>query len=92
MKITNISEAKANLSYLINIIQETGESIIISKAGKPIALLSAIKRNTLPRTLGAGSWVGKVVISDDLVDGFYDSVIFPGIYSLPYKAFPASAI
>ncbi len=81
MKITNISEAKANLSYLINIIQETGESIIIGKAGKPVALLSAIKRNTLPRTLGAGSWVGKVTINDDFdddfVDGFYDSVIFP---------------
>lgn len=77
MKITNISEAKANLSYLINIIQETGESVIIGKAGKPVALLSAIKTNTLPRTLGAGSWVGKVVINDDLVDGFYDSVIFP---------------
>ncbi|HIO91922.1 MAG TPA: type II toxin-antitoxin system Phd/YefM family antitoxin [Leucothrix mucor] len=81
MKITNISEAKANLSYLINIIQETGESIIIGKAGKPVALLSAIKRNTLPRTLGAGSWVGKVTISDDFddthVDDFYESVIFP---------------
>jgi len=80
MKITNISEAKANLSYLINMIQETGESIIIGKAGKPVARLSAIKRNTLPRTLGAGSWVGKVTINDDFddpIDGFYDSVIFP---------------
>lgn len=83
MQITNISEAKANLSRLIKIVQATNESIIIGKAGKPIAVLSAFKEEDSPRKLG-GSWEGMVEIADDfdgpdnvLIDGFYNSSIFP---------------
>jgi prevent-host-death family protein len=83
MQITNISEAKASLSYLIKTVQETGESIIIGKAGKPVAVLSAFKKNHSPRKLG-GSWEGKVKISKDfdkvdkeIYDSFYNSSIFP---------------
>jgi len=64
MKITNISQAKTSLSYLIKQVQETNEPIIIGKAGKPIAILSAFKENQSPRKLG-GSWKGKVKITDD---------------------------
>ena len=46
-----------------------------------MAILSAFKENPTPRTLG-GSWEGKVKITedfdDDLIDGFYNSAIFPG--------------
>ncbi|MCK5097504.1 MAG: type II toxin-antitoxin system prevent-host-death family antitoxin [Desulfobacteraceae bacterium] len=83
MQITNISEAKASLSYLIKTVQETGESVIIGKAGKPVAILSAFKKNKLPRKLG-GSWEGKVKIAQDfdeidekIIDQFYNSSIFP---------------
>ena len=83
MHITNISEAKANLSYLIKTVQETDEPIIIGKAGEPVAILSAFKKNLSPRQLG-GSWEGKVKISSDFdeTDGeitasFYNSSIFP---------------
>ena len=38
MQITNISEAKASLSYLIKKVQETDEPIIIGKAGEPVAV------------------------------------------------------
>ena len=83
MQITNISEAKASLSRLIKRVQETNEPVIIGKAGKPVAVLSAFKEDTSPRKLG-GSWEGKVIISDDfdepdneLVDSFYQSSIFP---------------
>jgi len=83
MKITNISEAKASLSYLIKIVQETDQPLIIGKAGKPVAVLSAFKKNNFPRKLG-GSWEGKVKISDDfdavdkeISDSFYNSLIFP---------------
>ena len=83
MHITNISEAKASLSHLIKMVQETNEPIIIGKAGKPVAVLSAYKEDYSPRKLG-GSWEGKVKISDDfdqtdntLVDSFYNSTIFP---------------
>lgn len=83
MQITNISEAKASLSQLIKIVQETNEPIIIGKAGNPVAILSAFKDNPSPRTLG-GSWEGKVKIKDDfdqtddeISDLFNNSVIFP---------------
>ncbi|GFO71583.1 hypothetical protein BJAS_P1198 [Bathymodiolus japonicus methanotrophic gill symbiont] len=64
MQITNISDAKASLSKLIKIVQETKEPIIIGKAGNPVAILSAYKDNLTPRTLG-GSWEGKVKVMDD---------------------------
>ena len=83
MQITNISDAKASLSYLIKIVQETNEPIIIGKAGKPVAILSAFKEDASPRILG-GSWSGKVEIAEDfdhpdeqLIDSFYNSSIFP---------------
>lgn len=83
MQITNISEAKASLSHLIKVVQETNEPIIIGKAGKPIAVLSAYKEDSTPRKLG-GSWEGRVEISEDfdntddaLTDSFYQSTIFP---------------
>ena len=83
MQITNISEAKSSLSNLIKMVQETNEPIIIGKAGKPVAVLSAFKEDLSPRKLG-GSWEGKVKIANDfdeidknLVDSFYESSIFP---------------
>ncbi len=51
MQIKNISEAKASLSYLIKVIQETNEPILIGKAGKPVAVLSAYTEDTFPRSL-----------------------------------------
>lgn len=83
MQITNISEAKASLSRLIKTVQETNEPIIIGKAGEPVAILSAYKKDTSPRQLG-GSWEGKVKISEDfdeideeISESFYNSSIFP---------------
>ncbi len=83
MQITNISDAKASLSFLIKKVQETNEPIIIGKAGKPVAILSAFKEDTSPRKLG-GSWNGKVEIAEGfdhldepLIDSFYDSSVFP---------------
>lgn len=62
MHIVNIHEAKTNLSKLIKKTQE-GEEIIIAKAGKPVAKLSAYKEKLKPRKLGL--WKGKVWIPDD---------------------------
>ncbi len=83
MQITNISEAKASLSYLIKLVQKTDEPVIIGKAGEPVAVLSAFKMDTLPRKLG-GSWEGKVNLSEDydavseeIADSFYNSSLLP---------------
>ena len=62
MKITNIQEAKTHLSRLLEEVQ-SGKEIVISKAGKPIAKLVPIERDTSARTLGG--WEGKVWIADD---------------------------
>lgn len=83
MHITNISEAKTTLSQLIKQVQASHEPIIIGKAGKPIAILSAFIEDDTPRELG-GSWEGKVKIAkdfdetgDELIESFYNSELFP---------------
>ncbi len=83
MQITNISEAKSSLSHLIKTVQETGEPLIIGKAGEPVAVLTAYKKDSEPRRLG-GSWEGMVKISDDfdaidqdISDSFLNSSLFP---------------
>ncbi len=63
MLITNISDAKANLSRLIEEVQH-GKQVIIGKAGKPVAILAPYKAEDEPRALG-GSWEGKVEMADD---------------------------
>lgn len=83
MHITNISDAKASLSQLIKKVQDNDETIIIGKAGKPVAILTKYKQDNSPRKLG-GSWEGNVIISDDfdhadsdITDSFYNTSIFP---------------
>ena len=67
MQITNISEAKANLSKLIEQVLQ-GHEIIIGKAGKPVAKLIPYNLDTNPRQLGAGQWKGRIWMADDFDD------------------------
>ncbi|MBN2568440.1 MAG: type II toxin-antitoxin system prevent-host-death family antitoxin [Deltaproteobacteria bacterium] len=62
MKITNISEAKAQLSALIEKVI-AGEEVIIGKAGKPVARLIRYERTKQARKPGALQ--GKITIADD---------------------------
>jgi prevent-host-death family protein len=62
MHITNISEAKAQLSALIEKVL-AGEEVIIGKAGKPVAKLVRYERSEKPRSPGALK--GKIKIADD---------------------------
>jgi len=62
MQITNISEAKAHLSALIEKVI-AGEEVIIGKAGKPVARLIRYERNKQARKPGALQ--GKITIADD---------------------------
>ena len=52
MVLRNISEAKAELSALIEAVQG-GSEVIIAKAGKPVARLVAYRGPARPRTPGA---------------------------------------
>jgi len=62
MQITNISEAKAQLSALIEKVI-AGEEVIIGKAGKPVARLIRYERKRQARQPGALK--GKIKIADD---------------------------
>lgn len=58
----NISEAKAELSALIEAVQ-SGSEVIIAKAGKPVARLVAFRGPARPRTPGA--MAGEISIAAD---------------------------
>jgi len=62
MQIANISEAKAQLSALIEKVI-AGEEVIIGKAGKPVARLIRYERYRQARQPGALK--GKIKIADD---------------------------
>ena len=65
MQIVNIHQAKTQLSKLIAKTQK-GENVIIGKAGKPIAILSAYDVKLKPRKLGL--WKGKVFVPENFND------------------------
>ena len=62
MVVESITEAKAQLSALIERVQE-GEIVIIKKAGKPVAVLNAYAVEGSRRVLGALK--GQIRIGED---------------------------
>lgn len=62
MKTINIHEAKTHLSRILARVSR-GESVIIGKAGKPVAVLSPYVASRKPRK--AGSMKGRIQIFDD---------------------------
>jgi len=58
----NIHEAKTHLSPLIERV-ETGEEIVIARAGRPVARLVPNRPHREPRI--PGSWRGKVRLAPD---------------------------
>jgi prevent-host-death family protein len=65
VKISNIHEAKSQLSKLIESAL-AGEEIIIAKAGKPLVRLIPYQEQPEPRKPGA--WFDKVSMRDDFDD------------------------
>jgi prevent-host-death family protein len=62
MKMTNIHEAKSQLSKLVDRAIE-GEEVIIARAGKPAVRLAPVRDSEPPRK--GWQWKGKVRIADD---------------------------
>jgi len=62
MHITNISEAKAQLSALVEKVL-AGQEVIIGKAGKPVAMLVQYNRRESVRK--PGILKGKIKIASD---------------------------
>ncbi len=62
MVVNTVTEAKAQLSSLIEKVI-AGEQVIIRRAGKPVAVLSAYVEGTAERRPGA--LAGRVVVAPD---------------------------
>ena len=62
MQITNIHQAKTQLSKLIERVL-LGEEIVIARAGKPVAKLVPYEQNRQPRQ--GGQWHGKIKMAAD---------------------------
>ena len=62
MHITNIHQAKTQLSRLIERVLQ-GEEIVIGRAGKPVAKLIPYERSVQPRQ--GGQWRGQVALEDN---------------------------
>ena len=62
MHITNIHQAKTQLSRLIERVLQ-GEEIVIGRAGKPVAKLVPYERSVQSRQ--GGQWRGQVALADN---------------------------
>lgn len=62
MKQVNVYEAKTHLSRLLNEV-ESGEEIVIGRAGRPVAMLVPYRKPQQQRQPGA--WRGRVWMADD---------------------------
>ncbi len=77
MKTVNIHEAKTHLSRIIERVSK-GESVIIGKAGKPVAVLTPYVAPDKQRI--AGTMKGRIHISDDFdADDDLIADLFEGI-------------
>ena len=65
MVVNTVTEAKANLSALLERVSH-GEEVIIARAGKPIAILEPYRRDNRERT--PGRLRGKIRIASDFDD------------------------
>ena len=72
MKIINIHAAKTHLSRLVE-DAASGEEIIIAKAGKPVARLTAAEASKSRRVLGRLK--GKLHLPDDIEAALPEDVV-----------------
>lgn len=67
MRIANITEAKAQLSRLVDQALD-GDEVVIARAGRPLVRLVPVTPDTTPRDLELGIWEGLVRVADDFDD------------------------
>lgn len=65
MEQYNIHEAKTNLSKILQKV-ENGQEVIISKSGKPVAVIKKYCEPQKPRI--SGQLKGKITMTDDFDD------------------------
>lgn len=82
MKLVNIADLKSHLSDVIAQVNETGNSVVIGKYGKPIAKLIPFSEAEKSRNIGFGKHLIMTNISDvqHQVDEPVDSETLEGFY------------
>ena len=77
MTVRNVSEAKAELSALL-VLVEQGEEVVIARSGKPIARIVAMNAGSLNRR--AGALKGKIHIAEDFdaPDPEFERLVYGG--------------
>jgi len=76
MKVTNMHDAKSQLSVLVSEVIE-GKDVIIAKAGKPVARLTAY--HAPPPHRIPGYWKGKVRMAANFDDYLDPSDLIPSL-------------
>lgn len=72
MATINIHDAKTHFSKLLTRV-ESGEKIVIAKAGKPVALLSPLTRTMQKRVPGSAK--GQIVLKKGFLEPLPESVL-----------------
>ena len=72
VQTVNIYEAKTQLSKLVD-LASSGTDVVIARAGKPVARLTALKEEK--RSLVFGLLVGEGWIADDFNDPLPDDIL-----------------
>ncbi len=73
MRTVNISEAKAQLSRLVEAALR-GDEVVIARAGRPLVRLEPVEMDDRPRDLELGLWAGRVRMAEDF-DELPDDVL-----------------
>jgi prevent-host-death family protein len=66
MRQVNVHEAKTELSKLLELV-EAGERVVIARAGRPVAILSAYEPAPAKRSLGQFRGEGKIAEDFDVL-------------------------
>ena len=72
MHMVNIHDAKTHLSAILKRV-ESGEDILIAKAGKPIARISPIPASSGKRTPGSAK--GKIVMTQNFMEPLPENLL-----------------
>jgi prevent-host-death family protein len=65
-RVVNVTEFKAKCLALLDGVGERGETIIITRRGRPLASVGPVSQTAWKSPEGA--WAGKVTIADDLLE------------------------
>ena len=75
-RVVTATELKAKCLALLDEVDDRGDTIIVTKRGRPVAALEPVKKK--PWKSPRGAWVGKVEIVGDIVN-FDSSSLWDGL-------------